>query len=109
MQFRMLYRDDHRHPTKAVSPRMLIRIGESAHAHAKAYIKCPAFDLKMSKPPIIAVLMSSLALQLEQERRKSNGLVQALQREKEQHFNIQQQVNSISSPLMARLRPSVLG
>jgi hypothetical protein len=31
-------------------------------------------------------------LQLEQERRKSNGLAQALQREKEQHFNIQQQV-----------------
>ena len=31
-------------------------------------------------------------MQLEQERRKSNGLAQALQREKEQHFIVQQQV-----------------
>ena len=71
---------------------MLIRIGESAHARAKACFKCPTFGLKISKSPILAPLMCVLALQLEQERRKSNGLVQALQREKEQHFNIQQQV-----------------
>ena len=31
-------------------------------------------------------------VQLEQERRKSNGLAQALQRVKEQHFTTQQQV-----------------
>jgi hypothetical protein len=31
-------------------------------------------------------------VQLEQERRRSHGLTQALQRAKEQHFTIQQQV-----------------
>ena len=72
---------------------MLIRIGESAHARANACIKCPTSGLKTAKSLTLAILMNSLALQLEQERRKSNGLVQALQREKEQHFNIQQQVN----------------
>ena len=82
---------------------MLIRIGESANARANTYIKCPTFGVKTSKSPTVAILMSSLALQLDQERRKSNGLVQALQREKEQHFNIQQQVNSCH--LMPHLRP----
>ena len=82
---------------------MLIRIGESAHARANAYIKCPIPRVKTSESPTLAILMSSLALQLDQERRKSNGLVQALQREKEQHFNIQQQVSSCH--LMPYLRP----
>lgn len=82
---------------------MLIRIGESANARANAYIKCPTFGVKTSKSPTLAILMSSLALQLDEERRKSNGLVQALQREKEQHFNIQQQVESCH--LMPHLQP----
>ena len=84
---------------------MLIRIGESACARANAYIKCPTSGFKTSKPPTLAILMSPLAPQLEQERRKSNGLVQALQREKEQHFNIQQQVNYFSCHPIPRLRP----
>ena len=88
---------------------MLIRIGESAHARANAYIKRPTFGLKTSKPPTLAILMKSLALQLEQERRKSNGLVQALQREKEQHFNIQQQVNCFACHPILRLRPLSAG
>ena len=84
---------------------MLIRIGESAYARANAYIICPTFGLRGYEISILALLMSSMALQLEQERRKSNGLVQALQREKEQHFNIQQQVNYFSCHPSPRLRP----
>ncbi|CAK0787528.1 hypothetical protein CVIRNUC_010748 [Coccomyxa viridis] len=41
--------------------------------------------------------------ELEQERRKSNGLVQALQREKEQHFNIQQQIEQEEEHIANRL------
>ena len=80
-------------------------MGESTHARANACFKCPLCGLKISKPPTLATLMSSLALQLEQERRRSNGLVQALQREKEQHFNIQQQVKQVSHHCTAWLRP----
>lgn len=46
-------------------------------------------------------------VQLEQERRKSNGLAQALQRVKEQHFTTQQQVEQeeeyIANRLLKRL------
>lgn len=41
--------------------------------------------------------------ELEQERRKSNGLAQALQREKEQHFNIQQQIEQEEEHIANRL------
>ena len=46
-------------------------------------------------------------MQLEQERRRSNGLAQALQRVKEQHFTTQQQVEQeeeyIANRLLKRL------
>ncbi len=45
-----------------------------------------------SRSLIVGHMSVLLHAQLEQERRKSNGLAQALQRVKEQHFTTQQQV-----------------
>lgn len=44
-------------------------------------------------------MVQPCSMQLEQERRKSNGLAQALQREKEQHFIVQQQVCGLVASL----------
>lgn len=47
-----------------------------------------------------------MSLQLEQERRKSNGLAQALQQVKEQHFTTQQQVTMLSVTCLLCMWPS---